>query len=177
MRDFESSNFPVDSEGRTYHVECKHGDIANRILTVGDVYRAKRIQTSLDSIRVTRESKRGFYYVTGSFKGVEVTIISIGMGFGVTDMMVREIRASTTGTLAIVRFGSCGSIGKTPAGVVSVCSKGGVIVSKNYDYWAHRYGLEDSTVKPPLNPYLISSVCPADQELSATVSHFRLNRS
>jgi uridine phosphorylase len=161
MRAFGSTNFPLDAEQRTYHVECGPKDIANRIITVGDRLRALRIAKHLDIIEIQRESKRGFLFITGMYHGVRVSIISIGMGFPLADMMLREVRAVTFGELLVLRFGSCGSIGDVPAGAIAVSNKGGCMVTKNYDYW-NQDGSE-------LEPYLISKLIPADFELSNNV--------
>jgi uridine phosphorylase len=163
MKEFASTNFPLDSEGRTYHVECKEGDFASRILTVGDVYRAKRIAKHLQNIRTVIDSKRGFYTITGTYKDVPVSIISIGMGYPVLDMFLREVRGVTKGPLLVVRFGSCGSIGPVTAGTVCVAT-GGIMVTKNYDHWKHQY--TNGTYPLESEPYLISSVIPADEELT-----------
>lgn len=42
------SNFPFTEDRRTYHVALKHGEVANRILTVGT-----SIHMALDSSQVT----------------------------------------------------------------------------------------------------------------------------
>lgn len=75
MKVYSSSNFPIDQQGRTYHVHTKQGETANRILTVGDPARAKRIATLLDSIEHQVESKRAFLTITGTFKGVSVVCL------------------------------------------------------------------------------------------------------
>ncbi len=77
----ENANFPVDSEKRTYHVGTKAGETANRIITVGDLQRARKIGTLLDKDKVKVEilSKRGFLTITGYFKGEKVSIVAIGM--------------------------------------------------------------------------------------------------
>ena len=164
MKEFASVNFPLDSEGRTYHVECKQGDFASRILTVGDIHRAKRISKLLQKITTIIDSKRGFYTITGTYKGIHVSIISIGMGYPVLDMFLREVRAVTPGPLLVIRFGSCGSIGDVTAGSVCVAT-GGVMVTKNYDHWRHQYTDSQYSAIDSV-PYLISSVIPSDKELT-----------
>jgi uridine phosphorylase len=69
MREGMNSNFPIDLEGRTYHVSVKPGDVANRILTVGDLARATRIASLLDKEGLIKvESTRGFLTYTGLYK-------------------------------------------------------------------------------------------------------------
>jgi uridine phosphorylase len=105
------TNFPKDAEGRPYHVGCKSGEIANRVLLVGDPDRAKLLRSLLDISEpcFERISNRGFTTYTGKMNGKAVTIMSIGMGMPMKDFAVREIRAVTKGDLAIIRLGSCGT--------------------------------------------------------------------
>jgi len=44
----QSANFPKDVEGRTWHLAAKKGEIANRIVVVGDPSRAKIFAQLLD---------------------------------------------------------------------------------------------------------------------------------
>lgn len=79
----------------------------------------------------------------------------------------------TKGPLLVVRFGSCGGIKQGKPGSIAVAGKGAVMISKNYDYWINRYNgksaAEDSTAAVK-DPYSVSSIIPADKELSDAVS-------
>ena len=86
MKNISNANFPKDQEGRTYHVGTKQGDVANLILTVGDAERAHRIAQHLEQVTSTA-SKRGFTTLTGLFKGKRISIIAIGMGYPMMDMV------------------------------------------------------------------------------------------
>jgi uridine phosphorylase len=82
----QDANFPRDAEGRTYHVGTKSGEVANRIITVGDYTRAYRISKSFDGgkAKFEFESHRKFLTLTGTFQGVPITVVAIGMGFSVS---------------------------------------------------------------------------------------------
>ncbi|KAJ3055990.1 hypothetical protein HK097_008479 [Rhizophlyctis rosea] len=94
------------------------------------------------------------------------------------DMLVRELRATTDGSLLIARFGSCGGVGeKAEVGTVVVAREGAVMIQRNWDFFASNYDGHDSVESddPELEkrawesgkpPYRISGVCPADAELS-----------
>lgn len=77
------ANFPRDEENRVYHLAIKTGEIANRILTVGDYERARKIAQCLDSEIdaghpiFEKQSQRGFLTITGRYKGVPVSIVSM----------------------------------------------------------------------------------------------------
>lgn len=90
------SEFPMDEEGRTYHVNTKKGEgnhsyllheitlckVANRIIVVGDLTRAELYASTYldkDCKIFSRISHRGFATFTGKYKGVPVSIIGTGM--------------------------------------------------------------------------------------------------
>eukprot|EP00884_Botryococcus_braunii_P021187 jgi/Botrbrau1/7752/Bobra.0159s0181.1 len=68
-RGFRDANFPLDSEGRTYHLGTKAGEVAPRILSVGSSKRARLLTRFLqcpgDSTTLfEHESSRGFLTIT-----------------------------------------------------------------------------------------------------------------
>lgn len=77
------ADFPRDAEGKVYHMSIKQGEIANRILTVGDHVRARRIAKYLDSEEESghpvfeKSSQRGFLTITGRYKGIPVSIVAM----------------------------------------------------------------------------------------------------
>jgi len=48
-------------------------------------------------------SERGFFTMTGTYKGVPVSIVSIGMGFPNMDFFVRECRELLEGEMVVIR--------------------------------------------------------------------------
>ncbi|GAA6043978.1 hypothetical protein JCM8097_003417 [Rhodosporidiobolus ruineniae] len=158
MKDkISNANFPMDAEGRVYHVGVRAGEVAPRLLTVGDPARLHRIKKFLDPEPVPFEhvSARGYTTITGKYKGVDVSLVAIGMGVAMVDFFVREIRAITTGPLAIVRFGSCGSLlPSLPVGSIGVPQKA-LQISTNYDHFHGEKG----------SPYLMSRPFEADEGL------------
>lgn len=79
----KNANFPRDAEGRVYHIGVKQGQVANRILTVGDHVRARAIAQCLDSEAeaghpvFVNVSQRNFLTITGRYKGVPVSIMAM----------------------------------------------------------------------------------------------------
>lgn len=83
----------------------KKGEVANRILTVGDPNRAELLSNFLDknnSIFIL-SSKRGFTTYTGTFQGIPISIIATGMGIPMMDFVVRETREIVQGEMAFIR--------------------------------------------------------------------------
>ena len=133
--------------------------VANRIVSVGHPQRAALIAEHLDDVRFTHASSRGFTTYTGTFEGVEMSVIAIGMGPPMMDFMVREVRNVVQGPMAVVRFGTCGGLREDVAvGTVAVASEGAVMVHRDYDAFMEGSGG---------GGYRVSGVCPADGELSA----------
>ncbi|ORY88946.1 nucleoside phosphorylase domain-containing protein [Leucosporidium creatinivorum] len=152
------ANFPKDSSGAVYHIGVKPGEVANRIVTCGDPIRLRRFATFLDPSPKPFElvSSRGYTTITGCYKGVPISLIAIGMGVAMVDFLVREVRAVVSGDLAIVRFGSCGSLSpELPVGSIGV-PRNAMTISTNY---AHFHGDES------LPPYVFSPPISSDPKL------------
>ncbi|KAG8906221.1 hypothetical protein FRB99_007367 [Tulasnella sp. 403] len=133
---FNDANFPRTAEGRVYHLGLRQGEVANRILTVGDPARARRVAELLDTTPTpfVLQSERGFLTITGTYNGTPVTIIAIGMGIANMDFFVRECRECVLGDMAIIRLGSCGGLAHDlPVGSFAL-PRSCVSVTRNYDY-------------------------------------------
>ncbi|CAG8460215.1 2226_t:CDS:2 [Dentiscutata heterogama] len=110
------------------------------------------------------ESNKGFLTITGRYKSVPVSIVSIIMGSVMMDFFIREVRQIITGEIIIIRFGSCGSIGTPTIGNILV-PYGAFSVTRNYDYFIH--GVDTNDAMPIVDsPYYISKVAYADEELN-----------
>ncbi|KAI9296976.1 purine and uridine phosphorylase [Neoconidiobolus thromboides FSU 785] len=152
-----NANFPVDEAGRVHHVGVKPGDVANRIITVGDSTRAWKLASCLqekkEDLKVVT-SGRGFTTITGHYNDVLVTIISIGMGPAMMDFFVREVRAVVDGPIFICRFGSCGSlVDGASVGSLALASEAAGCI-RNYDHFTG-----DKTSEP----YIFTKPIPGDK--------------
>jgi uridine phosphorylase len=87
---FENPNGVPMANGRNFHMQVAHGEVANRVLVVGAQKRAEKIATLLDegseTVRIT--SNRGFTTITGRYNGVQVSIVSIGMVGAIVTVVV-----------------------------------------------------------------------------------------
>eukprot|EP01138_Halocafeteria_seosinensis_P000065 gb/GECG01000066.1/.p1 GENE.gb/GECG01000066.1/~~gb/GECG01000066.1/.p1 ORF type:complete len:354 (+),score=44.55 gb/GECG01000066.1/:1-1062(+) len=155
---YTDPNFPLTADGRVHHLGVKRGEVANRILSVGDHGRAERLAAFLDNVTVI-PSSRGFKTYTGLFNGVPVSIIATGMGTPMMDFVVRETRAVVDGEMAIIRYGTSGGLGDVPPGWVVVASEGACNVTRDPDA-IH----QPKTSSSP--PYKISSLAMPDKTLS-----------
>jgi len=154
------------------HMDLAPGDLANRIITVGSVSRLQKIARFLDDPMAAKTvtSSRGFTTVTGTYDGVLVSIVAIGMGPSMMDFFVRESCAILSGRSAIVRFGTCGGISEESLpGNIVLASEGSGYISRNMDAFAGNYDSDSVQQVPETGCYNFSHVAPSCSVLSALV--------
>jgi uridine phosphorylase len=154
-RQMVNANFPLDAEGRTFHLGCKKGEIASRILSVGDASRAELLSQFLrpfpngDPI-FNLVSSRGFSVTTGvaGASDTPVSIVTTLMGLANMDFVIRESTAVIDGPMAVIRLGTCGALQPGTLGKILVPAEGCVLVHRNFD----AFQSPDSD----MNPYLVT---------------------
>ncbi|EMD41277.1 hypothetical protein CERSUDRAFT_109875 [Gelatoporia subvermispora B] len=158
-----SANFPRTIDHRVYHLGLRAGEVANRIVTVGSPSRAHGIAAYLDAVPrcFVLTSERGFTTITGRYKGVPVSIVSIGMGGPNADFFMREVRECLNGDMVVIRLGSCGALVDVPVGTV-VVPEASLSVTRNYDF-------DFTTSMSDDVPYRVSKPVSTDPELHAAV--------
>ena len=118
----------TNKDGSIYHLNLIPGDIANKIIIVGDPGRVDMLASLMQDIRVRKEN-REFRTVTGSFENTEITVVSSGIGTDNIDILVNELDALVnidliTGivkeepvSLTFIRLGTSGGLrADVPAG-------------------------------------------------------------
>ena len=93
---------------RQYHIDLGPGELAEYILLPGDPDRTARIATRLDTVELERRN-REFATVTGTYKGLRVSILSTGIGTDNVEIVMAEILAITERP-TFIRVGSCGAL-------------------------------------------------------------------
>ncbi len=111
----------TNRDGSIFHLNLLPGDIADKIIIVGDPGRVDMMSSLLTDIRVRKEN-REFKTVTGFYGGTEITIISSGIGTDNIDILINELDALVnidlaTGepkaepvSLTLVRIGTSGGL-------------------------------------------------------------------
>ena len=118
----------TNKDGSIFHLNLLPGDIANKIIIVGDPGRVDMLASLMTDIKIRKEN-REFRTVTGSFENTEITVISSGIGPDNIDIVINELDALAnidlnTGickeepvSLTIVRLGTSGGLrADVPAG-------------------------------------------------------------
>jgi uridine phosphorylase len=93
---------------RQYHIDLGPGELAEYILLPGDPDRTARIARLLDDVELERRH-REFASVTGTYRGLRVSIVSTGIGTDNVEIAMAEILAITKRP-TFIRVGSCGAL-------------------------------------------------------------------
>ena len=111
----------VNADGSIYHLHLRPGDVAEKIILVGDPGRVVRVSRHFDQID-HKSHNREFITHTGTCGGKRISVMSTGIGtdnieialieldalFNI-DLQTREIRREST-SLELVRIGTSGGI-------------------------------------------------------------------
>ena len=92
-----------------YHIRCREGDIAERVLTCGDPQRVEKIACLMEGVELVN-SHRGLLVYTGTYNGVRVTVATTGMGAPSAAIVNEEL--AMLGAKAIIRVGTTGGISR-----------------------------------------------------------------
>lgn len=133
--DLFDSRMPKDSDGHTYFLGLKPGEVASRILLVDSSAMAQRVSKLLDHAKGHFEaaSNMGFAAITGKKYGSEISILAIGPGLANMDAAIREIESIARGPLAVMHLGtSSSSLAGTQSGTVVVANRS-LALQTNYE--------------------------------------------
>lgn len=135
MERIAESELILNKDGSVYHLNLRPEDISHNIITVGDPERVERVAAYFDSIRIKRK-KREFETITGSLNGIDLTVISTGIGTTNIDIVLNELDALVNidlnkrilkdehCTLNIYRLGTSGTIQEDiPLGSILISEK------------------------------------------------------
>jgi 5'-methylthioadenosine phosphorylase len=89
------------------HIRARQGDVAERVIVVGDPKRVDAIKLLLDDFKLVSDN-RGFYTYTGLYKGVPITISVHGVGGPSASIVFEEL--NMLGAKIMVRFGTAGAL-------------------------------------------------------------------
>ena len=106
---------------RLYHLGIKKGDLADNVFIVGDPARAVRVSQKFDTI--DREiSNREYLSFTGTYKGIDVSVIGTGIGTDNVEIALVEayiahefdLKSSTRNSgctpMTFIRLGTSGGV-------------------------------------------------------------------
>lgn len=120
MSTFQSAEIVKTAEGKQYHIGLKPGDVAPYILMCGDVERVDKIGKLLDNVTAPVRS-REYITISGSYKGVPMTVMATGMGPDNTEIALVEL-SQIVKNPTFIRIGTSGGLQKE-------CAIGDVVIS------------------------------------------------
>ncbi|WP_374951641.1 nucleoside phosphorylase [Mucilaginibacter sp.] len=121
MEPISETDLILNEDGSVYHLNLLPGDIADTIITVGDMDRVGEVSKYFDSIEL-KKGKREFITHTGRVGNKRITVISTGIGTDNIDIVLNELDALVNVDFAsrlpkdqlrqlnIIRIGTSGAI-------------------------------------------------------------------
>ncbi len=118
---FPASELILDKEGHIYHIKIKPGELAKKIILVGDPQRVHKILKYFSSVELTRQH-REFFIATGIYQNHRISVVGTGIGVPNIDIVMNEIDAvfnidfqskeprQETVSLEILRLGTSGGL-------------------------------------------------------------------
>lgn len=119
---------------RQYHIDLAPGEVADYILLPGDPDRTDRIAGMLDDVEVHRHH-REFNSVTGSHRGLRISVVATGIGTDNVEIVMAEILAITEHKPTFIRIGSCGVLREDIALGDLVVTTGAVRLESTTSYY------------------------------------------
>ena len=92
MERIPESELILNEDGSIYHLHLKPGDIADKIILVGDPERVEEVSQHFDSVEIKKEN-REFKTHTGYYKDFRLTVLATGIGTDNIDIVFNELDA------------------------------------------------------------------------------------
>ena len=134
MTNLTNADRPTTGE-RQYHIALARGELAEYILLVGDPGRVAKVAAQFDSTRVER-SNREITTVTGTYRGMPISVMSTGMGTDNVEIVLAEV-LEVTDAPTLIRLGSSGAIQPEIRVEDLVISYGAVRLENTTDFYVH----------------------------------------
>ena len=173
------SELVINEDGSAFHLHLRPGQLADRVILVGDPNRVTMIGTYLDKRELEVQS-REFHTITGYYQGKRVSIVSHGIGCDNIDIVLTELDALANidfqsrtvrpefHQLSLVRIGTSGSLqADIPVGSYVVAQKSigldGVIYFYNGNERVRDLELEEALLRQldwrieGVRPYVVSA--------------------
>lgn len=92
MKEIPASELIINPDGTIFHLHLLPGQIADKVILVGDPARVDLVASHFDTQEVN-VTNREFHTITGTYKGKRITAISHGIGTDNIDIVVNELDA------------------------------------------------------------------------------------
>lgn len=152
------SELIINADGSAFHLHIRPGQLADRVILVGDPGRVAMFKPLMEDIECEGAS-REFVWVTGHKNGKRVTCLSTGIGTDNIDIVMTELDALANvdfstrevkpehRTLTIMRLGTCGCIQpEIPLGAF-IFSKWSIGFDGLLNWYADREAITDTAME------------------------------
>ena len=121
MKTLKASELILNADGSLYHINLRPGQLARKVILVGDPQRVPMVSGYFDHIEFEARNREIVTH-TGSLNGVQISVMSTGMGPDNIDIVMNEIDALVNidlnkriirnehTSLEIIRLGTSGSL-------------------------------------------------------------------
>lgn len=130
---YKSAQIVSTEAGVQYHVGVGPGDVADRIMLVGDPARADKVAQFFDEVTV-RRANREYVTITGPYKGHPLTVTATGIGCDNTEIAIVEL-CQVVENPTFLRVGSSGALQDDIDLGDLVISTGAVKLESTSDYF------------------------------------------
>jgi len=188
MQKLSEADLIINPDGSIYHLNLLPEDIADTVITVGDLDRVAEVSKHFDSIEV-KKGKREFITHTGYLGKKRITVISTGIGTDNIDIVFNELDALVNidfdtrevkkelKSLDIIRIGTSGAIqSDIPMGTI-LASTYGLGFDALMHYYIHELSGEEHSLLDSIKTHFshIKSINPyitaADKGLLAKIGN------
>ena len=157
MSKIAESELIINSRSAVYHLNVKHEELAQTVITVGDPARVKEVSKYFDRVEFKCEH-REFITHTGTIGRKRISVVSSGIGPDNIDIVINELDALAnidfdTRTikpdltqLTIIRLGTCGSLQANVPVDSIVASTHGLGIDNLLSYYRHENSEEENQI-------------------------------
>lgn len=186
MQKLSEADLIINPDGSIYHLNLLPEDIADTVITVGDLDRVSEISKHFDSIEL-KKGKREFITHTGYLGKKRITVLSTGIGTDNIDIVFNELDALVNvdfntreikkelKSLNIIRIGTSGAIqADIPMGTI-LASTYGLGFDALMHYYMHQVSGDEHSLLDGIKSHFshIKGIQPyltaADQGLLQTI--------
>ena len=187
MQKLSEADLIINPDGSIYHLNLLPEDIADTVITVGDLDRVAEVSKHFDSIEV-KKGKREFITHTGYIGKKRITVLSTGIGTDNIDIVFNELDALVNidfesrtvkkelKSLDIIRIGTSGAVQKDiPMGTI-LASSFGLGFDALMHYYIHQVRSDEHTLLDSVKSHFshIKNIHPyitaADQSLLNSIA-------
>ncbi len=174
-----ASELILNPDHSVYHLQLRNGELAPRVITVGDPGRVDLIRSYLDTVELEKRH-REFYTVTGRMGAQRLTVLATGIGTDNIDVVLNELQLvqaydlekrrplPNPEPLRVLRLGTSGALQEeVPVGSLWM-SEEALGLDGLLPFYAHNYPLVDLGL-PGIPPAV--RVQPSDELKQAFTRH------